>query len=191
MLIDHINISYLDDLLYQIERIRGIVEEKNFENPYQIISEIKFIFEGLDNVFLKNDKSGRDLVKINTSNNNSWNWVSDWFLSLRANLPLQRKYKNDGISYKPEVLKKIMIKFIDRIEKNSARKYNIKKYIPLSCFIDEVKALIFKGFNQFDLFLLRFEERVGFFLAFLELYRNNIIDLKQKNNFIIFKDERL
>ncbi|AWB10562.1 hypothetical protein TDSAC_1220 [Thermodesulfobium acidiphilum] len=186
MLIDSVNVSYLDELLCQVERIRQIVEEKNFENPYQIINEIRNIFEGLDNVFFEKDRTNLDLLKANATKNSCWDWVSDWLLSMRASCPVPRKYNPNEISYKPEILKRAMIKFI-----NKSKVYNVRKYIPLSFFVDSIKFLINNGFSQFDLFLIKFEERVGYFLAFLELYKNNIIELKQKRNFIIFKSERL
>ncbi|AEE14862.1 chromosome segregation and condensation protein ScpA [Thermodesulfobium narugense DSM 14796] len=186
MLIDSVNVSYLDELLCQVERIRQIVEEKNFENPYQIINEIRNIFEGLDNIFYEKDRANNDLLKLNNTKDSCWNWISGWLSSMRASCPVPRKQNSNEIFYKPEILKRAMLRFIDK-----SKGYKVRKYIPLSFFVDSVKFLINKGFSQFDLFLLKFEDRVGYFLAFLELYKNNIIELKQKKNFIIFKSERL
>jgi hypothetical protein len=186
MYIDSINVSYLDDLLVQAERIRHIVEDRTFENPYEVISEIRSIFDGLDNITFEKDIFEDKVLDFNDKRESDWKWVADWFLSLRSSCPMPRKDNFSKIYYKPDILKRIMLKFTVK-----QRKLNIKEYFPLSHYVDSLKSFIAKGFSQFDLFLLKFEDRVGYLLAILELYKSNIIDLEQKNNFIIFKNERL
>jgi hypothetical protein len=186
MYIDSINVSYLDDLLAQAERIRQIVEDKTFESPYEVIVEIRSIFDGLDNVAFEKDIFKDMVLECNDKKESDWKWVADWFFQLRSSSPMPRKDNVSTICYKPEILKKIMSRFIVK-----EKKLTIKDYFPLTYYIDSLKSFIARGFRQFDVFLLKFEDRVGYLLAMLELHKNNIIDLDQKNNFIIFKNERL
>ncbi len=186
MYIDSIKVSYLDDLLVQAERIRHIVEDRTFENPYEVISEIRSIFDGLDNIDFEKDIFEDRVLESNDKNESDWKWVADWFLSLRSSCPMPRKDNFSRACYKPDILKRAMSRFIVK-----EKKLTIKEYFPLTHYIDSLKSFIAKGFSQFDIFLLKFEDRVGYLLAILELYKSNIIDLKQKNSFIIFKNERL
>lgn len=186
MYIDSINVSYLDDLLVQAERIRHIVENRTFGNPYEVINEIRSIFDGLDNIDFEKEIFEDGVVKLNGRDESDWKWVADWFLSLRSSCPMSRKDNFSKICYKPDMLKRTMSRFLVKEKKTT-----IKEYFPLTHYIDSLKSFIAKGFSQFDIFLLKFEDRIGYLLAILELYKSNIIDLKQKNNFIIFKNERL